>query len=106
MILKMEPHLSRMMKINFYAMYRQAVGGKTVDVPIPDGVTVRMLLDEIVRRYPALRTELLDENGKLYGHVHVFVNGRDAPFLAEGVDTHLQPGDTVDIFPPVGGGAK
>ena len=92
------------MKINFHATYRQIVGGKTVDLPLPDGVAVRQLIDEIVRRYPGLREELLDEQGRLYGHVHVFVNGRDVPFLVEGMETRLQPGDTVDLFPPVGGG--
>ena len=94
------------MKVNFYATYRQVVGGKTVDLPIPNDVTVRRLVDEIIVRYPQLGPELLDERGDLYGHVHIFVNGRDVPFLAEHMDTLLQPGDTIDIFPPVGGGAQ
>jgi len=93
------------MKVNFYAMYRQVVGGKTVDVSVPEAVSVRQLIEEAIRRYPALRRELLDERGDLYGHVHVYVSGRDVPFLAEGMDTLLRPDDTVDIFPPIGGGA-
>jgi molybdopterin synthase sulfur carrier subunit len=93
-------------KVNFYATYRQVVGGKTVDLLVPDGISVRQLVDEIVKHYPKLGRELLDERGELYSHVHVFVNGRDVPFLAEHMDTLLQPGDTIDIFPPVGGGAQ
>ncbi len=93
------------MKVNFYATYRQVVGGKTVDLTVADAVTVRQLIEEAIRRFPALRRELLDERGDLYGHVHVYVSGRDVPFLAEGMDTPLRPDDTVDIFPPVGGGA-
>ena len=93
------------MQVNFYATYRQVVGGKTVDFPIPEEISVRYLIDHIVTRFPKLRTEMLDEQGRLYPHVHVYVSGRDVPFLAEGVDTLLRPGDTVDIFPPVGGGS-
>ena len=55
-------------------------------------------------RFPPMRKELLDENGELYGHVHVFVNGRDAPYLENRVDTPIKVGDKVDVFPAVGGG--
>lgn len=92
------------MQINFYATLRQVVGGKTVDLPIPEGSTISQLLEIVVEYYPGLRRELLDENEQLYGHVHVFINGRDAPHLDEGMDTVLQSGDTVNIFPAVGGG--
>ena len=63
------------------------------------------LIDVIVTRFPKLRDELLDENGKLYRHVHVFINGRDAPYLADGVETRLKPEDTVNVFPAVAGGS-
>ncbi len=33
------------------------------------------------------------------------VNGRDAPYLPRGLDTPLSPQDSIDVFPPVGGGA-
>jgi molybdopterin synthase sulfur carrier subunit len=92
-------------KVNFYATYRQVVGGKTVDLLVPDGISVRQLVDEIVKHYPKLGRELLDEHGELYSHVHVFVNGRDTPYLVEGMETRLSPDDTVNVFPPVAGGA-
>ena len=63
------------------------------------------LVDELIARYPALRSHLLDDDGNLWRHVHVMVNGRDAPYLEHGMNTRLQPGDTLDIFPPVGGGS-
>jgi molybdopterin synthase sulfur carrier subunit len=40
----------------------------------------------------------------LWPHVHVFVNGRDAPYLENGVQTIIKSTDTVNIFPAVGGG--
>ncbi len=92
------------MIINFYATLRQIVGGKTVDLNIPEGATLRQLLDEIIQLHPLLRRELFDETGELYGHVHVLVNGRDVPYLENILDTILNPEDTVNIFPAVGGG--
>ena len=92
------------MQVNFYATLRQIAGTKTVEFPIEDGATVGQLVETVVERYPPMRVELLDEEGRLYGHVHVFINGRDVPLLEKRVDTVLSPEDKVDIFPPVGGG--
>ena len=93
------------MKVNFYATYRQIVGGKSVDLAVPQDVTVRQLIDYLIERFPRLRNEMLDENGELYRHVHVFISGRDAPYLTEALDTPISPDDTVNVFPPVAGGA-
>ena len=92
------------MKVDFYATLRQIVGQKTVKINLPEGATVRQLVDEIVCIYPLMRSELMDEDGKLYGHVHVIINGRDAPFLDNALDTVLMSDDRISIFPAVGGG--
>ncbi|MBK8905594.1 MAG: MoaD/ThiS family protein [Anaerolineaceae bacterium] len=92
------------MKVNFFATLRQIVGQKTVEMDLPANVTVREFVEMVVTQYPPMRKELLDENGNLYRHVHVFVNGRDAPFLEHGMDTVIQPNDQLNIFPAVGGG--
>jgi molybdopterin synthase sulfur carrier subunit len=92
------------MQVNFYATLRQIVGGKTVELPLPAGSTAQDLIDALIARFPALRDQLLDEHGQLYQHVHLFVNGRDAEYLDGGLRAVLSPTDTVNIFPPVGGG--
>ena len=92
------------MKINFYATLRDVVGQKTVEIDVPTNVTVRQLVDAIVERYPLLREKLLNDANNLWGHVHVFVNGRDAPFLEDEMQTVVKPDDTISIFPAVGGG--
>ncbi len=92
------------MKVHFYATLRDVVGSKTIEVDLPSGATVRQLLDEILTTYPLLRHELFDPEGHLYRHVHVFINGRDVPYLEDYLDTTLQESDTVSIFPAVGGG--
>ena len=92
------------MKVNFYATLRPIVGGKTVDFPVQNGITAQELLNTIIEQYPAMRKELLDENGRLFGHVHFFINGRDVQFLENDLDTRIGPEDEVNVFPAVGGG--
>ncbi|MCC6174783.1 MAG: MoaD/ThiS family protein [Chloroflexi bacterium] len=92
------------MDVRFHATLRQVVGGKHVSADWHEGLTVRGFLDQMVARYPLLVPHLFDEHGALYRHVHVMVNGRDAPYLERGLDTPLVSGDRLDVFPPVGGG--
>lgn len=92
------------MKVDFYTTFRQVVGTKTLEFYLPQGSTLRQLIVEIVHRYPPLLQELLDNDGELNRHVQIFVNGRNAPFLENGLDTILFPEDTVSLFPAVGGG--
>ncbi len=92
------------MKVHFFATYRQIVGGKEVELPARPGLTLSGLVEELIARFPALRHEWLDEHGQLHGHVHFFVNGRQAAFLPDGMQTVLTDADMVRIFPPVGGG--
>jgi molybdopterin synthase sulfur carrier subunit len=90
--------------VNFYAMLREIAGRKTVDLPVLAGATVRQLLDAVIERFPAMRENLFDEHGHLYGHVHVFINGQDAPYLEHALETRLGEEDAIDLFPAVGGG--
>jgi molybdopterin synthase sulfur carrier subunit len=92
------------MKVNFYATLRQIVGQKTIVIDLPSGITVTQMVEAIMDQYPLMRPELVDENGDLHGHIHIFVNGRDAPYLDNKLDTIISSSDKVDIFPPVGGG--
>jgi sulfur-carrier protein len=92
------------MKVNFYATLRDVTGQKTVDFDLPEGSTVDYLVQGIVSRYPLMRAILLNPQGDLYGHVHVFINGRDTPFLEQGMGTVLRPTDSINVFPAVGGG--
>jgi molybdopterin synthase sulfur carrier subunit len=92
------------MKVNFYATYRPIVGGKTIEFDVDHGITIRQLVDAIVTRFPAMQREMLNADGNLYSHVHFFVNGRDACYLDNGMDTVIQADDVLNIFPPVGGG--
>ena len=87
------------MNVRFHATLRQAVGGRHVEAEWRDGLTVWGFVTEMVERYPALGAQLLDSEGKLARHVHVMVNGRDAPYLEQGLDTLLRATDSIDVFP-------
>lgn len=92
------------MKVNFYATLRPIVGQKTVELNLPPGTTAIQLVLMFVKKYPAMRKELLDANDQFFPHMKFFINGREAIYLPDQFDTVIQPDDKVDIFPPVGGG--
>lgn len=92
------------MQVNFYATLRDIVKGKTVEFDLEHGITAKELLEAILARFPAMKKELIGPDGRLYGHVHFFVNGRDVQFLEEDLETKIMPGDAVSVFPAVGGG--
>lgn len=92
------------MQVNFYATLRAAAGVKSVDVPCDTPSTVRTILQIVTNDKPNLATEIWESPGKLNDYIHVFVNGRETRYLPEGLDTLLKPNDTLDVFPPVGGG--
>ena len=92
------------MKISFYATFRDIAGQKTVEIDTPENASIRQVVDAIVTRFPLMQDKLLQKNGNLWGYVHVFVNGRDAPFLDDQLETITQPTDTISVFPAVGGG--
>ncbi len=92
------------MRINFYATLRQFVGGKTVEAHAPaTSTTVLAALESVTRDRQELAAELWRAPGMLKEHIHVFVNGRDMSFL-NGLETPVTDRDTLDVFPPVGGG--
>ena len=92
------------MRVDFYTSLRPIVGVKSVEISLSGEPTLRLLLDEMINRYPKLQTELFNGNGQIHGHVHISVNGRNIPFLENGLDTTLSTDDRVSIFPAVGGG--
>ena len=93
------------MKVNFFATLRRIAGQKTVMFDLEEGATAQNLLNAILVKYPLMREELLDENGALYRHVHLFINGRDVYFLPDDMETVIHPADKIDLFPAVAGGS-
>ncbi len=91
------------MKVNFFATLRRIAGQKTVEFEVAEGATAQQVLDAILERFPAMREELLDEDGQLFPHVHLFINGRDVPYMPDQMATIIKNGDKIDLFPAVAG---
>src|SRR3981081_1202280 len=70
-----------------------------------EAATVSSLIEELERRYPAIRGRLRDESGALRRFVNLYVNGEDVRFLT-GLDTNLKSGDELSIAPAVALGQR
>ena len=67
-----------------------------------DGANVREVIGDLVERYPALGSQLL-ENGDLAPFVNVYVEGEDVRTL-DGLDTSVDERATVILLPAMAGG--
>ena len=68
-----------------------------------DGATVAEVLDNILLRYPTLKTHLFDSNGNLRRHFNIFVNGVHLRDLS-GMETSLNEDDKVILMASAAGG--
>jgi len=78
-------------KIRFYASYREVTGTDEIDFEIEEGTSLSDLIERIKHRYPVLRMRS-DE-------IIVSLNGKSLP-----LSTRLREGDIVSFLPPVTGG--
>ncbi|NHX36481.1 MULTISPECIES: ubiquitin-like small modifier protein 1 [Halolamina] len=89
-------------ELRFFATFRQAVGRKVVEREFPEGTTIGEVLYELEEEYDDLSGQLI-EDGELRPHINVLKSGREALHL-DGMETVLEDGDRLSIFPPVAGG--
>jgi molybdopterin synthase sulfur carrier subunit len=68
-----------------------------------EGDTVRELLDDLTARFPALRRQLLEDDGDVASFVNVYVEGEDVRTL-DGLDTPVEDDHTVILLPAMAGG--
>ncbi|MBM4415008.1 MAG: MoaD/ThiS family protein [Chloroflexi bacterium] len=68
-----------------------------------EGLNVAELIDDIERRYPGFRAQLMDEHGQLHRFVNIYLNDEDIRFM-QGAATALSDGDCVSILPALAGG--
>lgn len=90
------------LECRFFATFREAVGQKELDWSTDDDATVGDVLRELEAEYDDLSGQLL-EDGAIRPQLSVLRNGRDVAHDA-GVETSLEDGDVLSVFPPVAGG--
>ncbi|ASJ01509.1 ubiquitin-like small modifier protein 1 [Thermococcus gorgonarius] len=84
--------------VRYFARYRSLVGKGEEEVELPEGATVRDLIEKLKELHPVLKNEVFAEDDDL-ADVNVSRNGRYVRF-----DEILKDGDIVALFPPVSGG--
>jgi sulfur-carrier protein len=83
------------------SVLRANVGGvKSLEI---GGDSIRGVVDALVAQHPALKTQLLTDDGDLNRFVNVYVNGQDVRYLS-GLDTPVAPTDEVRLLPAMAGG--
>ncbi len=87
--------------MRFFANYRDAVGQKTVVREYEGVTTVGDVLDRLDDEYEDL--ELFDEDGSLRDYVTIMRDGRAVTHV-DGLETTLEGGEVLSVFPPVAGG--
>ena len=90
------------LELRLFATFREAVGQKTIHREFPDQVTVREVLQHREDEFEGLEGQFV-EDGEIQPQINVLKNGREVLHL-DGLDTTLDPEDTISIFPPVAGG--
>ncbi len=88
-------------QVNVTSVIQKTVGGQRAVTA--EGGTVAELIDDIERRYPGFRAQLVDEGGQLHRFVNIYLNDEDVRFL-QGAETTLNEGDEVSILPALAGG--
>ncbi|HLI52949.1 MAG TPA: ubiquitin-like small modifier protein 1 [Acidimicrobiales bacterium] len=85
------------------AILRPAAGGEsTVEA---EGATVGEVFEDLIRRHPALKDQLLTGDGDLHRHLNVFLNDDDIRYLGK-LDAKVGDDDTLTLMPAVAGGAR
>ncbi|MEF8977171.1 MAG: ubiquitin-like small modifier protein 1 [Halapricum sp.] len=87
--------------LRFFANFREIVGQKTIVREYEEVSTIGDVLTELKSEYTDL--ELYDEDGSLREYITVMRDGKDVVHI-DGLDTELEGGETLSLFPPVAGG--
>jgi len=91
-------------QVKFFTTLREITGKKEEEVESSGTITVKELLTQLSKKYGTEFTDYIyDEKGNVRTHIQILINGRGINVF-QGLETKLKEGDTVAIFPPVGGG--
>ncbi len=101
MVLRFASVLALMATVRIPTQLRTISGG-AAEVSV-DGGTVGEVLAALETAHPGFHARLFDDAGGLRRFVNVFVADEDVRF-SSGLDTAVEPGQTVSIIPAVAGG--
>ena len=67
-----------------------------------NGRTVQEVIEDIDRRYPGFKKECVDEQGKLYSYLEIYINQESA--FPDELKRKVIDNDEITILPVIGGG--
>ncbi|MDI6877607.1 MAG: MoaD family protein [Methanomicrobiales archaeon] len=88
--------------VRAFARFQDLFGQQSI-IELPEGATLRDLLNVLGSRSPEAREALFEENQSLRDYVILMRNRRRVDH-AEAAETLLHDGDEIAVFPPVAGG--
>ncbi|MHA1950371.1 MAG: MoaD/ThiS family protein [Candidatus Thorarchaeota archaeon] len=95
----------RLLRVLFksFGPIRRLLGKKVTEVEVPEGSTVRQVVNAVVEQSGDELGKLIMDKDRISGNLIVLLNKKDVDTLG-GVDIVVQEGDEIGILPHVQGG--
>jgi molybdopterin synthase sulfur carrier subunit len=95
-------------KVRGYLTYKEIIGEQLIIIPDDQSMTITDLLCALANQIgDRFRSSIYDPQSRSLGeHMALIINGRSYRNLPDQLETELQDGDEVAIFPPMAGGSS
>ncbi|MFX0093889.1 MAG: ubiquitin-like small modifier protein 1 [Candidatus Hodarchaeota archaeon] len=89
--------------VKLFAFFREAAKHSKIEFKLKEGTDIFQLLNVLCKSYN-LKDQIFDEKYELKAWIKIMKNGRNIDFL-DGLETKLDAGDEIAVFPPAAGGS-
>ena len=86
-----------------FGQIRKLLGKRVIEVDVPEGSTVRQVVDTVVKQSGEDLNKLIMDKDRISGNLIVILNRKDIDTLG-GIDIIVSEGDEIAILPHVQGG--
>lgn len=93
-------------KIRPFLSLRKSMGDQSSFEIQGEGLTIRTVLADLSEKYGLEIDDLISspETPPVTGSTKILINGRNYHLLQKSLDSKLEEGDEISIFPPMAGG--